>query len=581
MTESHPLPELLSPCGSPEAVGAAIKAGADAVYLGGKHFNARANAKNFDDEELTRVIELCHGAGVRVYVTLNTMLYDRELPDVLRYAGFLYNIGADAVIAADMGFIKLLRQRLPELPGHISTQAAAHNLPALQTLAELGVKRVVAARELPKTELEELCKNSPVEIEVFVHGALCVSCSGQCLLSAVMGGRSGNRGECAQPCRMSYETLVANGRGGKPGYQISLRDLCLAPYIPELIEAGVASLKIEGRMKSPEYVAGVTRIYRALLDGRRKTTATELNELRRLFSRGGFTDAYYRGDGDTLQNMLGVRSERDKAETRSVQHDSVSAVVLRKPLITVVRERTGIDAVYKPQHVKNTVKPMNIGVFRSAEQIAAPDFFDVILLPPDRFERGTANGIAMPPVCFESELPALKRQLSGARATGAEFMLLENIGQLALSNGFRAIGGTRLNIANTAATEFYSHWLEGVILSPELILPQMRDIGFAAKGAVVYGRLPLMALARRLGGGTSALRDRASAVFPVLPTGSRDILYNSVPIYMADKIDALDAAGVVLKLFNFTTETKREVGEIAAAYMKRLPPASNNIRRIK
>lgn len=575
------LPELLAPCGSYEAVRAAVGAGADAVYLGGKRFNARANACNFGVDELRAAIDYCHSRGVRVYVTLNISQYDRELSDALSYAGTIYEMGADAVIAADMGLITLLRRRLPELPVHASTQAVVHNLPALHLLADLGVTRAVVARELPREALSVMCRESPVEIEVFVHGALCVSCSGQCLLSAVMGGRSGNRGECAQPCRLPYEPLSAGRTAHGKEYPISLRDLCLADHIPELISIGVTSLKIEGRMKSPGYVGGVTRIYRTLLDERRAATQAEVDALRRIFSRGGFTDAYFTGTGNSLRNMLGVRSERDKAESRlsAVPKGKVSAAA--KTPIVISRAKPEFDATYKAPRAPAAGAKLKLGVFRTPEQIAASDYFDAVLLPPDRFERGAANGIALPPVIFDSELPAVKKLIDSAKSCGAEYMLVENIGQLGLAEGFYAIGGTRLNIFNTAAAEFYLQYLQGVILSPELILPQIRDIGCEAKGALVYGRLPLMTFARRLGGGTTGLCDRTGAVFPVLPEGTRDIIYNSVPVYMADRAAALKSAGITLSLFSFTTETKSEVARIVDAYRHGLPPVDTNIRRIK
>ncbi len=578
------LPELLAPCGSYEAVRAAVGAGADAVYLGGKRFNARANARNFGDDELCAAIDYCHYRGVRVYITLNISQYDRELSDALSYAGTIYEMGADAVIAADMGLITLLRRRLPELPVHASTQAVVHNLPVLHRLADLGVTRAVVARELTREALAAMCRESPVEIEVFVHGALCVSCSGQCLLSAVMGGRSGNRGECAQPCRLPYEPIsagrAAHGRQ-KREYPISLRDLCLADHIPQLISMGVSSLKIEGRMKSPDYVGGVTRIYRTLLDERRAATQAEVDALRRIFSRSGFTDAYFTGTGNTLRGMLGVRSERDKTESKlsAVPKGKVSAA-LKTPIV-LSRAKPEFDASYKPPRAAAAGTKLKLGVFRTPEQIAASDYFDAVFLPPDRFERGAANGIALPPVIFDSELSPVKKLIDSAKSSGAEYMLVENIGQLGLAEGFCAIGGTRLNIFNTAAAEFYLQFLQGVILSPELILPQVRDIGCAAKGALVYGRLPLMTFERRLGGGTTGLCDRTGAVFPVLPEGTRDILYNSVPVYMADRAAALKSAGVALSLFSFTTESKSEVARIVDAYRRGLPPVDTNIRRIK
>ncbi|MBO7293160.1 MAG: U32 family peptidase, partial [Clostridia bacterium] len=284
MRRKTPLPELLAPAGSPEALYAAISAGADAVYLGGRH-SARAFAKNFDEEALRDAVAYAHLRGVKIYLALNTLLFDRELPEVLSYADRVAALGIDAAIVADRGLMRLLRRHLPELPLHASTQAFIHNTATADYYASLGVTRVVAARELSGAALREMIDCATAEVEVFLHGALCVSHSGQCLFSSLVGGRSGNRGECAQPCRLPY--------GG--GYPLSLSDLSLARHIPELVASGVSSLKIEGRMKSPSYVAGVTGIYRRLLDEGRAPTAAEEEELLRLFSRSGFTDKYYTG----------------------------------------------------------------------------------------------------------------------------------------------------------------------------------------------------------------------------------------------------------------------------------------------
>ena len=304
MKRQTPLPELLAPAGSTEALYAAVGAGADAVYLGGRH-SARAFAKNFDDQALPEAVRYAHLHGVRVYVALNTLLFDRELPQFLSYAESVAASGADAAIVADVGVMCLLRRHLPALPIHASTQAFIHNTATADFYHSLGAERVVAARELSLAGIRQMVEAARPEIEVFLHGALCVSHSGQCLFSSLVGGRSGNRGECAQPCRLPYE-------GGK--YPLSLSDLALAGHIPELIDSGVSSLKIEGRMKSSSYVAGVTAIYRRLLDERRNATREEWEELGALFSRSGFTDAYFTGHPE--RKMTGVRTEADKAETR-------------------------------------------------------------------------------------------------------------------------------------------------------------------------------------------------------------------------------------------------------------------------
>ena len=303
MKRKTALPELLAPAGSPEALYAAIEAGADAVYVGGRH-SARAFAKNFDEDELLDGIRYAHLHGKKVYIALNTLLFDREMAEALSYAARVAAMGVDAAIVADLGLMSLLRRELPALPIHASTQCFIHNRESADFYASVGAERIVAARECSLDSLRDLCENACAEVEVFLHGALCVSHSGQCLLSSLVGGRSGNRGECAQPCRLPY---------GK-AYPLSLSDLALAGHIPALIASGASSLKIEGRMKSPAYVAGVTGIYRRLLDEGRCATPEEWQSLARLFSRSGFTDKYLTARHN--EPMTGIRTAEDKAESR-------------------------------------------------------------------------------------------------------------------------------------------------------------------------------------------------------------------------------------------------------------------------
>ncbi len=312
-----PLPELLSPAGSPEALDAALAAGADAVYLGGSRFNARMSAHNFDAGELREAVTHAHHLGGRVYLTLNTLVWDRELPDALAAASEAAACGVDALIIADLGAAALIRRALPGLPLHASTQLSGHNARMGEALAPLGFSRFVIARETSLSDLSTAVRESPLEVEVFIHGALCVSHSGQCLFSSVVGGRSGNRGECAQPCRLPY------GCAGREGYPLSLKDLSLAAHVPALIEAGVSSLKIEGRMKSPGYVGGVTAIWRRLLDERRAATPDEMAALGDLFSRGGFTDGYQTGYVD--HRMMGIRSDADKERTAAAERAAMIA----------------------------------------------------------------------------------------------------------------------------------------------------------------------------------------------------------------------------------------------------------------
>ena len=294
--------ELLAPAGSMEALRAAVCNGADAVYLGADTFNARINARNFSAADLQEAGVYCHVRGVKVHLTLNTLVLDREMPRAAELIRLAASCGVDAFIVQDLGMVSLCRQLAPDVPIHASTQMSIHSLEGVMEAAALGCSRVVLARELPAEEIAHICKRSPVEIEVFVHGALCMCYSGQCYLSSVIGRRSGNRGQCAQPCRLPY----GYGRFESTRYPLSLKDNCLAGELDELRRMGVASIKIEGRMKRPEYVAIVTRAYRTVLNGG-KLTPSDLQELETAFSRQGFTDGYFRGQ--TGSDMFGRRQE--------------------------------------------------------------------------------------------------------------------------------------------------------------------------------------------------------------------------------------------------------------------------------
>ena len=292
--------ELLAPAGSREALVAAVQSGADAVYLGVDDFNARRGARNFSLEDLFPVVAYCHLRGARVYLTLNTLVADRELHALSAAARVANEAGVDAILVQDWGVVDVLRRVVPEMPLHASTQMTVHTLSGVREAARLGLSRAVLARELSREEIAELCRESPIELEVFVHGALCMCYSGQCAMSAVIGQRSGNRGLCAQPCRLPY-----NG-----GHPLSLKDNCLADYVPELADMGVACLKLEGRMKRPEYVAAVTGIYARLLREHRGPTEEERAQLAAAFSRDGFTDGYY--NNVKGKAMFGVRPANER-----------------------------------------------------------------------------------------------------------------------------------------------------------------------------------------------------------------------------------------------------------------------------
>ena len=294
--------ELLAPAGSMEALRAAVQNGADAVYLGCGTFNARQSAKNFTPQSLVEAVRYCHIRGVAVHLTLNTLVSDKETKDACDLIRHAAMSGVDAFIVQDLGIVQLCRQIAPHIPIHGSTQMTIHSLPGVLFCAALGMQRVVLSRELSREEIRYITANSPIEIEAFAHGALCMCYSGQCYLSAAIGGRSGNRGRCAQPCRQSYGYGRWENR-----YPLSLKDNCLVHYLQELEAMGVASVKLEGRMKRPEYVATVTDVYRKAMD-EANVTRSMMQRLHTAFNRQGFTDGYY--TGRVGPDMFGVREEK-------------------------------------------------------------------------------------------------------------------------------------------------------------------------------------------------------------------------------------------------------------------------------
>ncbi len=300
--------EILAPAGGREQLEAAVRANADAVYLGYGSFNARRNAKNFTLEELTDAVKYCHAHGVKVHAAINTLVTDEEISTAYEDIKAVANLGIDAVIVQDLGVARIIRECFPHLEMHASTQLTVHNVAGVRELEALGFKRAVLSRELSFDEIKHICENTDIDIEVFIHGALCMCMSGGCYLSSILGQRSGNRGLCAQPCRLDFKL---NGRE----YALSLKDMCHIEYINELKDAGVVSFKIEGRMKRPEYVyASVTACRDALL-GRKP----DIDGLKKVFSRSGFTDGYY--TGKRTLDMFGYRRKEDVVAAEGVLKD--------------------------------------------------------------------------------------------------------------------------------------------------------------------------------------------------------------------------------------------------------------------
>lgn len=300
--------ELLSPSGSIESFKAACQNGADAVYMGVDKYNARAMAVNFGINEYIECIEYAHIRGIKVYLTLNTLMYDDEIKEALDIVLKLYSKGLDAVIIQDIGLAMLIHKLIPKLPLHASTQMSVYSLDQVKYLESIGFKRVVLARELSVDEIEYICKNTNLEIEVFIHGALCVSVSGQCLLSSTIGNRSANRGRCAQPCRMKYSLYNSKGKELiSNSYILSKKDIFGLEYVNKLKEIGVTSLKIEGRNKNPEYVAGVTKNYRNAINNNINSNTKQ--ELMQLFNRGGISIGYF--DGVKYKNSISLLSPKN------------------------------------------------------------------------------------------------------------------------------------------------------------------------------------------------------------------------------------------------------------------------------
>ena len=334
--------ELLAPAGDMQCLKAAIHAGADAVYVGGSRFGARAYAHNFDEQELCEAIDYVHFFGKKLYVTLNTLLKDDEIKDVPSYVKPFYESGLDGVIVQDFGVVKVLKDHFPDMEIHASTQMTVTGPEAALELKEMGICRVVPARELSIEEIRAIYDATGMEIESFIHGAMCYSYSGQCLFSSFLGGRSGNRGRCAGPCRLPYDILDENGKkvnSDKEHYPLSLKDLGTLEILPELMEAGIASFKIEGRMKSPEYVAGVTSIYRKYIDlylvnkEKFKIEEKDINHLKNLYTRGSMETGYYkRHNGREMVTLSkgsyenSVSDYTNEIKTRYVEQDKKLSV---------------------------------------------------------------------------------------------------------------------------------------------------------------------------------------------------------------------------------------------------------------
>lgn len=384
-------PELLAPAGNMECLIAAVQNGADAVYFGGSAFNARRGANNFAGDELKKAVDYCRLRGVKTNVTLNTLLFDRELDEAMAFAKTLYGLGVTAVIVQDLGLAALIRRDLPNLTIHASTQMGVHNIEGLSYCERNGIKRAVLSREVSLEEIRRMHKSSPVELEFFCHGALCMGFSGSCLYSSMAGERSGNRGTCAQPCRKNASVL-ASKRAGQEEFCLSTNDICMMDELAALMLAGVVSLKIEGRMKQPEYVATVTRVYRealdALAEGGRFDRASARAELFEIFNRGDFSTAHLYGDSVRTgrtghakpgKELIARAHESVRGESRACRPVEMELDITEgRPAELTMRQKNepGLAVTVRGGECKTPQKPVDIERYREqAEKLGGTVFF--------------------------------------------------------------------------------------------------------------------------------------------------------------------------------------------------------------
>lgn len=649
--------ELLSPAGSWESMVAAVFAGANAVYLGAGEFNARRRAVNFEldtasPRSLAAAVAFCHIRGVQVHLALNTLVRDRELPAALEIARAAAAAGVDALIVQDRGLARLIKAACPTLPLHASTQLTCHTPAGVDRLRQDGFSRVVLAREMTGDEIAA-CVGRGCETEVFVHGALCMCVSGQCELSAFLGGRSGNRGLCAQPCRLPF----AAGHFPRDEAALSLKDNSLYPHLAELAALGVDSLKIEGRMKRPEYVAAATAVFRRALDGEPADEQMQ-SDLQAVFSRHGFTDGYFTGKRGA--HMFGTRRYKDvqaadgavlarlsrlyEKEPARVAVAMTLTVAANTPATLTVRD--GERTVTVTGAIPEAARTRPLSAERATEQLQKTggtpyraavtcDMEEGLTLPAaalnalrrDGLEalsalrgaprshpfcdpslpaggmprgvlrglvarvanlsqvRGEANlwvvplGQAPEGVPFGVEIPRgmfgredeIREGLTRAKEAGAAFALCPTVGALPLAAeaGLPAVAGWSMHIANAhALAAARDSGAVAAVASVELSLPQLAFAKEGGCGLFAYGRQPLMLMRNCPIGDCAAcggsLTDRKGVTFPVACGGGCSELLNSVPLYLADRLEELREFAFLY--LHFTDETPQRVEEVLEEY---------------
>jgi len=549
--------EILAPAGSYKVLVAAVSAGADAVYFGGQFFNARHGATNFNLDELVRGIEYCQKRRVKSHIVVNTLISDKESEEFFKYIEYIYAMGADAVIVQDLGVFSWLRQVVPKLPVHVSTQMSVNSLSGARMVKELGAKRVVLARELSINEISNISHQAGIETEVFVHGAMCVSYSGQCLISSFIGGRSANRGRCAQPCRLKYHE--ATDVTAEKKTILSMKDLILLNDVDALRKAGVASLKIEGRMKGEAYVSQVISAYRRAVDGE-PVNLQDLEKLKKTFDRGGYSTGYLYGGEDMFIN----NHEHDPYKTEPVY--------IKQPEL--------LEVEFPKKRAKKLISTWKYSSESSGKEFEiTAQVYDIAQIPP-LIEAGIneifvhhslidekVNKYAENLICVV-KFADVSPDTDSLIKNGIKRVCVGNIGQIKefQDKGFEVFGEYTLNIFNSSSIKLFELLgLKRITLAPELMLAQIRDMYKGIPTELIgYGRIPIMTTKNRLKGD---IIDRTSTKFPVI---GHEIL-NSKPIYMADKLLDIETSGVQSVRLVFTTESEREVRDILSAYRNGTP----------
>lgn len=657
--------ELLAPAGDMDALKAAVQCGADAVYLGASKFSARRNAANFDKEELSHAVAYCHIRGVKVYLALNTLLVDEELEEALSVAGAAYESGIDAFIVQDNALIRLLIDNVP-VPLHGSTQMTVFDEYGMQYLKERGLCRAVLARECKKEDIGRLAKRNLLELEVFCHGALCMSYSGQCLMSSFLGGRSANRGACAQPCRLPYQA------GGDTGYFLSPRDLCLIDELLELSRMGVASVKIEGRMKSAAYVAAVVSAYRKWIDTG-YVDRLDYDNMHRAFSRGGrFTKGLYAAS--SAREMMNTASSNDDVlktanrefvkqfeplwtENKERRKTAVSATLRVGEKSTDFclsdGEREAHAAIDTPHEVRGqalteefaktqltklgatayeadnfhfyqtgdayfsaaALNSLRREAAKTLDNLRAGRRMPLTTFRWPQTENRSASGFAISAIVSDEEqakallkegvrtivplrlaflpdiyaafVPAVYEALP--EDVPCRRIMAGSVGawQWAKMLGKEVLAGYSMNVTNRVSAALF----EPAVLSPELTLKQCAFIAKAVPSEVIgYGYLPLMTSRVCMVDAAGRCKkkqcntcekamvfsDRKQARFRVIRRNGLSVLHNSVPLFMADRLEELKRAALSGIQLYFTGESPEECVRIYRMYAglasPKLPP---------